>query len=160
MPAPFGSTHALHPLRPSASTIEAASHQVSAVRGESAVGPSAELEDAGSSGKLSANRVERFAAADGPPRACHGGLVTRTHSAACEQHARRVGQTGEHVDIIHREQISNGGSDASWSPTDSVALPFRMRALPKAVLNGRIRKLADGELELTTDEPLGRVEPD
>ncbi len=48
-------------------------------------------------------------------------------------------------------------------PTDSVALTFQMRAIPKATLDTRIRALTDtelAELELATDEALGRVEPD
>ena len=48
-------------------------------------------------------------------------------------------------------------------PTDSVALAFQMRAVPKSVLDGRIRALTEtelAELELATDEALGRVEPD
>jgi hypothetical protein len=38
-----------------------------------------------------------------------------------------------------------------------------MRAIPKTALDGRIRALTDtelAELELATDEALGRVEPD
>ncbi|HYN40263.1 MAG TPA: type II toxin-antitoxin system PemK/MazF family toxin [Thermoanaerobaculia bacterium] len=45
----------------------------------------------------------------------------------------------------------------------SVALAFQMRAVPKTCLSGRIRELSDSELrelELATDEALGRVEPD
>jgi mRNA interferase MazF len=48
-------------------------------------------------------------------------------------------------------------------PADSVALVFQMRAIPKTALDGRIRALTDtelAELELATDEALGRVEPD
>jgi mRNA interferase MazF len=48
-------------------------------------------------------------------------------------------------------------------PTDSVALAFQIRAIPKAALDSRIRGLTDAELaelELATDEALGRVEPD
>ena len=48
-------------------------------------------------------------------------------------------------------------------PADSVALAFQMRAIPKIALDGRIRALTDtelAELELATDEALGRVEPD
>ena len=47
-------------------------------------------------------------------------------------------------------------------PQTSVALAFQMRAVPKACLSDRIRSLTDaevGELELATDEALGRVEP-
>lgn len=43
---------------------------------------------------------------------------------------------------------------------DSVALAFQMRAIPKSALRGRIRALTDdelAELELATDEALGRV---
>lgn len=45
---------------------------------------------------------------------------------------------------------------------DSVALAFQMRAVPKAALQSRIRALTDAELSelnLATDEALGRVEP-
>jgi mRNA interferase MazF len=45
----------------------------------------------------------------------------------------------------------------------SVALAFQMRAVPKTSLLDRIRNLTEnelGELELATDEALGRVEPD
>ena len=47
-------------------------------------------------------------------------------------------------------------------PQTSVALAFQMRAVPKACLTDRIRTLTEaeiGELELATDEALGRVEP-
>ncbi len=47
-------------------------------------------------------------------------------------------------------------------PDDSVALAFQMRAVPKAALESRIRALTEAEiaeLELATDEALGRVEP-
>lgn len=45
----------------------------------------------------------------------------------------------------------------------SVALAFQMRAIPKAFLLDRIRSLTEnefGELELATDEALGRIEPE
>lgn len=45
----------------------------------------------------------------------------------------------------------------------SVALAFQMRAVPKTCLFERIRDLTEGELgelELATDEALGRVEPE
>ena len=47
-------------------------------------------------------------------------------------------------------------------PETSVALAFQMRAVPKSCLRERIRGLtADelSELELATDEALGRIEP-
>ena len=53
---------------------------------------------------------------------------------------------------------SPGGLEA-----DSVALAFQMRAIPKLKLLQRIRLLSDEEmeeLELATDEALGRAEPD
>jgi mRNA interferase MazF len=46
---------------------------------------------------------------------------------------------------------------------DSVALAFQLRPIPKRVLQSRIRSLTDtelAELELATDEALGRAEPD
>lgn len=48
-------------------------------------------------------------------------------------------------------------------PQESVALAFQLRAIPKSALVERIRPLMPGELaevELTTDEALGRVEPE
>jgi mRNA interferase MazF len=45
----------------------------------------------------------------------------------------------------------------------SVALAFQMRAVPKSCLSERIRMLTpeeEAELELATDEALGRVEPE
>ena len=47
-------------------------------------------------------------------------------------------------------------------PAASVALAFQMRATPKSALKGKVRDLSEGEiaeLELATDEALGRVEP-
>lgn len=47
-------------------------------------------------------------------------------------------------------------------PQTSVALAFQMRAVPKTCLTDRIRNLTKAEiaeLELATDEALGRVEP-
>lgn len=48
-------------------------------------------------------------------------------------------------------------------PADSVALAFQLRAIPKSALQAKIRMLSDteiAELELATDEALGRVEPE
>ena len=53
-------------------------------------------------------------------------------------------------------------SSVGGLPQDSVALAFQMRAIPKSALQAKIRDLQDGELEeleLATDEALGRVEP-
>ena len=47
-------------------------------------------------------------------------------------------------------------------PESSVALAFQLRAIPKSALHTRIRMLSEeelAELELATDEALGRVEP-
>ena len=47
--------------------------------------------------------------------------------------------------------------------SDSIALAFQLRAIPKVALKSRIRPLSDtelAELELATDEALGRVDPD
>lgn len=47
-------------------------------------------------------------------------------------------------------------------PQDSVALAFQLRAIPRTALRSKIRRLTDdevAELELATDEALGRVEP-
>jgi mRNA interferase MazF len=46
-------------------------------------------------------------------------------------------------------------------PDDSIALAFQMRAVPKSALDTRVRALTEqelAELELATDEALGRVE--
>lgn len=46
---------------------------------------------------------------------------------------------------------------------DSVALAFQMRAIPKESLKTRIRALTTeelAELDLATDEAIGRVEPE
>lgn len=54
------------------------------------------------------------------------------------------------------------GSDDGL-PSDSVALAFQMRAIPKACLKARIRALTEeerAELDLATDEAIGRVEPE
>jgi mRNA interferase MazF len=48
-------------------------------------------------------------------------------------------------------------------PAESVALAFQLRAIPKSALQSRIGTLTDdelAELELATDEALGRVEPE
>jgi mRNA-degrading endonuclease toxin of MazEF toxin-antitoxin module len=48
-------------------------------------------------------------------------------------------------------------------PQDSVALAFQMRAIPKRALETRIRVLTDvevAELEMATDEALGRLDPE
>jgi mRNA-degrading endonuclease toxin of MazEF toxin-antitoxin module len=47
-------------------------------------------------------------------------------------------------------------------PETSVALAFQMRAIPRMSLKERIRALTadeEAELELATDEAIGRVEP-
>ena len=47
-------------------------------------------------------------------------------------------------------------------PEASVALAYQLRAVPKSCLRARIRSLSDAEfaeLELATDEALGRIEP-
>ena len=51
---------------------------------------------------------------------------------------------------------------AGGQPEDSVALAFQLRAIPKSALQTKIRDLDEPELEeleLATDEALGRVEP-
>jgi len=53
-------------------------------------------------------------------------------------------------------------ASAEGPTADSVALAFQMRAVPKDALHDRIRVLSDAELaelELATDEALGRAEP-
>ena len=53
-------------------------------------------------------------------------------------------------------------SSTGGPPEDSLALAFQMPAIPKSALQTKIRDLDDSEmeeLELATDEALGRVEP-
>jgi mRNA-degrading endonuclease toxin of MazEF toxin-antitoxin module len=48
-------------------------------------------------------------------------------------------------------------------PQDSVALAFQMRAVPKRALAAKMRGLTDvelAELEMATDEALGRLDPE
>lgn len=48
-------------------------------------------------------------------------------------------------------------------PQDSVALAFQMRAIPKRTLETKMRALTDietAELEMATDEALGRLDPE
>ena len=48
-------------------------------------------------------------------------------------------------------------------PEESVALAFQIRAIPKSALQSRVRSLSEeelAELELATDEAVGRVEPE
>ena len=54
-------------------------------------------------------------------------------------------------------------SSTGEPPENSVALAFQMRAIPKSALQTKIRDLDESEmeeLELATDEALGRVEPE
>jgi mRNA-degrading endonuclease toxin of MazEF toxin-antitoxin module len=53
-------------------------------------------------------------------------------------------------------------SPSGVPPEGSVALAFQMRAIPKSALQAKIRDLVESEveeLELATDEALGRVDP-
>lgn len=55
------------------------------------------------------------------------------------------------------------GASSNELPESSVALAFQMRAIPKSALQAKIRSLTEdklAELELATDEALGRVEPE
>jgi len=55
------------------------------------------------------------------------------------------------------------GASAGELAADSVALAFQLRAIPKSALQRKIRNLTEdelAELELATDEALGRVEPE
>jgi mRNA interferase MazF len=48
-------------------------------------------------------------------------------------------------------------------PEESVALAFQIRAIPKSALQSMVRSLSEeelAELELATDEAVGRVEPE
>ena len=53
-------------------------------------------------------------------------------------------------------------SEVGGPPENSVALAFQVRAIPKSALQTKIRDLYESELEeleLATDEALGRIEP-
>jgi mRNA interferase MazF len=65
----------------------------------------------------------------------------------------------DRADLAGTAMIS---ATAEGPPQDSVALVFQMRAIPQAALRSRMRSLTDAEmaeLELATDEALGRLEP-
>jgi mRNA interferase MazF len=66
------------------------------------------------------------------------------------------------LDRVHLAGTMVTGSDEGL-PEESVALAFQMRAIPKSALQSKIRNLSEdelAELELATDEALGRVEPE
>jgi len=66
------------------------------------------------------------------------------------------------VDRAHLAGTAVIEATESGPAETSVALAFQMRAVPKSCLAERIRQLTDaeiGELELATDEAVGRVEP-
>jgi len=79
-----------------------------------------------------------------------------------EQTGRRPALT-TNVDRAHLVGTALIESIDGRPPKTSVALAFQMRAVPKACLADRIRALTDielAELELATDEALGRAEPE
>jgi len=68
--------------------------------------------------------------------------------------------------ILERANLAGtaliSSSSAGGPPEDSVALAFQIRAIPKSAPQSKIRDLDDSEteeLELATDDALGRVEP-
>lgn len=66
------------------------------------------------------------------------------------------------LDRAHLAGTAVVAASSKGLPEDSVALAFQMRAIPKAALDARIRMLSSSELaelELATDEALGRIEP-
>ncbi len=88
-----------------------------------------------------------------------------------EQTGRRpviVWQSDTLTRLLHLDRANLAGTalvSASdhGPPADSVALAFQMRAIPKACLTSRIRSLSLeelAELDLATDEAVGRVEPE
>lgn len=67
------------------------------------------------------------------------------------------------LDRAHLAGTALIGATSLGPPTDSVALAFQLRAIPRYSLSEKIRTLTESELaelELATDEALGRVEPD
>jgi len=67
------------------------------------------------------------------------------------------------LDRAHLAGTAEIAAAPEGPPQESVALAFQLRAIPKSALVERIRSLTPGELaevELATDEALGRVEPE
>lgn len=78
--------------------------------------------------------------------------AVRARGADDHQHGARPARW----DSTHR-------GDRHRSRSDSVALAFQMRAIPKAALDTFVRALTEAELtelELATDEALGRLDPE
>jgi mRNA interferase MazF len=67
------------------------------------------------------------------------------------------------LDRAHLAGTATIAATGDGPPQESVALAFQLRAIPKSALVEKIRALTDEELaevELATDEVLGRVEPE
>ena len=67
------------------------------------------------------------------------------------------------LDRAHLAGTATISAMAAGPPKESVALAFQIRAIPKTALVALIRPLSIGEIaevELATDEALGRVEPE
>jgi mRNA interferase MazF len=67
------------------------------------------------------------------------------------------------LDRAHLAGTATIAAARDGPPQESVALAFQLRAIPKSALVEKIRPLTDDELaevELATDEVLGRVEPE
>lgn len=67
------------------------------------------------------------------------------------------------LDRAHLAGTATISATSAGPPHESVALAFQLRAIPKAALVELIRPLSVGELaevELATDEALGRVDPE
>ena len=72
----------------------------------------------------------------------------------------KLAKAGSAEDLAGTALIDS--SPSGVPPEDSVALAFQMPAIPKSALQAKIRDLVESEveeLELATDEALGRVEP-
>lgn len=67
------------------------------------------------------------------------------------------------LDRAHLAGTATIAPTSDGPPQESIALAFQMRAIPKAALVGLIRELSDeeiAEVELATDEALGRIDPE
>ncbi len=67
------------------------------------------------------------------------------------------------LDRAHLAGTATIAATPAGPPQESAALVFQLRAIPKSALVELIRPLSVGEiaeLELATDEALGRVEPE
>ena len=100
-----------------------------------------------------------------PPARADGAPTCRGLAKRCFDRSAPI-RSGGAADDQHGTGKSSGTALITTSPDGlrdpSVALAFQLRAIPKSALQKKIRDLTEeevAELELATDEALGRVEP-